>query len=156
MKKLLYLLLLLPLGLLGACSSDDDLPDCDIEFTFFGLYQSPSTDKAYLVQNSEAGVTSVEAKSLTDKPAIVQRVSYGWNNLDFQPIMTPPFAINFGTSSFNAGNNLLSISMMILQEGKTIGYGAYQMVILVVPTTDDLPSDAVPLTTVTTRISPEK
>lgn len=156
MKKLLYLLLLLPLGFLGACSSDDDLPDCDIEFTFYGLYNSQSTGKAYLVQNSKAGVTSVEAKSLTDKPAIVQRVSYGWNNLDFQPVMTPPFAVNFETSSFKVGNNLLSISMMILQEGKTVGYGSYQMVIEVVPDEESLPTDAVPLNTVTTSISPEK
>ena len=67
MKKFPYLLLLLPLGFLASCNSDDDLPDVDITVTFDNVVEGE--DAIYVVKGDTLKIESITCKGNDNKQA---------------------------------------------------------------------------------------
>lgn len=157
MKKLIYLLFLLPLCLVAACSDDNDLPDVDINVTLGNV--AVYDNMLYGVMDSIPSVESVTAVSNTDKNAGLADVSYfvvsqqqpiphldGYSNV-------APFTCRFLPGTFSEGVNSLEMTMLVLQVDKSIATGHLQFFITIVPTVDDLPDGCDDLGNVTRRVT---
>ena len=98
MKKLLYLLLLLPLAFMASCSDDDDTPNVEITVTFENAAMG-SDNVMYAVQEKDYPfkVQSITVKPLSGKAAGLSMVGY---SLDYEPLgvaAVEPFGVNLGS-----------------------------------------------------------
>lgn len=141
MKKLLYPLLLLPLGLLGGCSDDDDLPNVNLSITFDNAVVDGSV--IYVVSGTPLEITSISATGNGSK-ALVTSATYYWDNFRVGWSPLAPFSATFGPSYTTEGNHLLGISMEIAQEGKSLGFTAVTYNLKAVGSEDDLPEGTEP------------
>ncbi len=142
MKKLLYLLILLPLGLLASCSSDDDLPDVNVFVSFDNVVAD--NNELYVVRGDTLKITSVHIKGNSTTAAIINGVNYRWDYsvLIWQPIA--PYNVSFLTDKFREGPHVLSMYMDIAQVDKTLAYGVLEFKVNVVPDKASLPGSKVP------------
>lgn len=142
MKKLLYLLILLPLGFLASCSSDDDLPDVNVFVSFDNVVYH--NNELYVVRGDTLEVTSVHIKGNNTTAAIINGVNYRWDYsiLIWQPIS--PYNVSFLTDQFRQGPHVLSMYMDIAQVDKTLAYGLLEFKVNVVPDSASLPDGTVP------------
>ncbi|MDE5840997.1 MAG: hypothetical protein K2H49_08755, partial [Muribaculaceae bacterium] len=79
MKKLLYLLLVLPFTMMfSSCSNDNDLPNVEITMSFDNAAVSDGT--VYVVQDSVFSITGISTKALdSNQQAAIANVRYFWN-----------------------------------------------------------------------------
>ena len=142
MKKLLYLLLLLPLGFMVSCSSEDDLPDVDIAVSFDNVVSAENT--LYVVQGDTLKVKGVAVRGNDNKNAIITNVSYMWDGLlvTWNPIA--PFGVNIMMDFPKPGRHVLSIYMDIAQEDKSLAYGILEYKVTVVGDSTELPAGPMP------------
>lgn len=136
MKKLIYLLFLLPLALLGSCSDDDDLPNVDLTISFDNVAADGSV--IYVVKGEPFEVTSVSVKGIGSK-ALVTSVTYYWDYLCLGTLPVAPFCYKFGTDYTHTGNHLLGMTIEVAQEGKSLGFTGALYHVKVVDSVDDLP-----------------
>ena len=144
MKKLFYLLFLLPLAFLASCNSDDDLPQVELTFTMSNVYQNGDNGQFYYVMNDETEpqIDGLSAKTLIDgKNAGVANVFYNLNGYvrlfgteekPFQPVVPTEYLRN--------GENYINVSAMVLQVDKTMADCAFTVPLNVVESTEDLPA----------------
>lgn len=139
MKKLALLLLPALMFAFTSCSDDDDLPQVSIDTTYTGATMVDGT--LYVVQDQEFAITSVVATPLRDgKKAGITAVDYlldGWN-IGYTAVS--PFAITFDAGTFTLGKHLLSMSMIIAEEGCSLATGYYATDMVVVATADEIPT----------------
>lgn len=151
MKKLFYLLLMLPLAFFASCNDDDDLAQVDFEVTLSGVTQV--NDNFYTVQGNTVNIDGVSVKSLTDKAATVTGVRYF---LDGFPIWASVeegnFSFAFTTEGMEAGSHNLAITATVLQVDKTITSAALNIPIIIVEKTEDLPAGAPEIGTYSTTL----
>ncbi len=149
MKKLFYLLFLLPLAFLASCSNDDDFPQVDLKFTLDGVYQNESTGAFYAVEGDEVSIGGLTATSLTNQAATVTNPSFYVNG---NPIIPFPVedeendetVFTYGTiNQFFVPEkvNFITTYMTILQVDKSIVNGKIVVPITVVSDDDQLPSE---------------
>ncbi len=142
MKKLIYLLFLLPLCLLVSCD-DNDLPDVDFNVTLgnvvvhdnmlYGVLESiPSVEGISVVSANGNSAALADVKYYVTSQAMPVPSLDGYSN-------TPPFACRFLPGTFAEGVNSLAMTMLVLQVDKSLATGNLQLYITVVPTVDDLP-----------------
>ena len=153
MKKLLYLLLLLPLAFMASCSDDDDTPNVQITVTFENAAMG-SDNVMYAVQEKDYPfkVQSITVKPLSGKAAGLSMVGY---SLDYEPLgvaAVEPFGVNLG--SLPLGNHLLMMNFSILQVDKSIFQSQLQFYFKVVEKASDIPGQP-ELGTVTSSFSLE-
>lgn len=144
MKKLLYLLLMIPMLALVACSDDDnDVPDVKLGFTYSGATDVDGT--LYTVQGDTLGIDSVYCTPTEGtKPAMIANVTYVLDGrpLGYSPVA--PFSISLLTDEMPVGRHTLTLEMTVLQEGKSIGTGWMPIPVAVVDTVTDIPAGANP------------
>ena len=141
MKKLLYILLALPLFFASCSDDDNDLPDFRVKVDISG--QSEVTENGVIVIPS-GNQFSIDAISIVESDAkeiAIGGVSYYWDYilLDASNII-PPYGITFNTTGIpegcllytsfqkvgaNVGNVVLSIDRAIASEPKVSGGEPY-------------------------------
>lgn len=139
MKKFIYLLLALPLFALTACSDDDDLPDVNINVDYTGATMSDGA--IYVVQGEPFAITSITATAVRPgKNAAVTNVTYGLDGWVVGTSVNSPFPAEFDTSTLEVGKHILSLSMIIAEEGCEIATGYFATTMYVVASSDELPT----------------
>lgn len=155
MKKLLYLLLLLPLGFLASCDSDNDLPDVDITVTFDNVVEGE--DAIYVVKGDTLKIESVTCKGNDNKQAMVNEVTYVLDGFPLGTSIIAPYGATIATDNFSAGKFLLGLRMNVLQVDKSLAFGVISFGFKVVDSADELPDGKEPGTlTRTVQMSPKK
>lgn len=142
MKKLLYLLLLLPLGFLASCSDDDDLPSVDISVNIANAVDA--NGKIYIVAGTPLTVESIEAKGLGGKAAAISGVNYILDHVGMGYTIVSPFSGQIDAAYLPAGNHLFTLTFDVLQVDKSIAYAQLSTIVTVVSSESDLPDGAVP------------
>ena len=144
MKKLLYLLLLLPLSFLASCDDDDDMPDVRVDVSMSNVTQYEGI--TYVVQGDTLVVNSVTVEPVTGGRATLTGVEYVWDiysqnmGIGYSPIA--PFGIRIPTNTVGLGNHLLQLRTAILQVDKSVANALISYPIKVVESADDIPSTA--------------
>lgn len=163
MKKLLYLLLLMPLAFLASCDNDDDMPQVDLTVTLSNVYQDSSNGDFYYVEDEDQSpliVDGISAKSLLDgKAATVTNVFYYLNNVvRLFGTEEKPFSPVIPADYFAKGVNYINISATILQVDKNIANCYVEVPVKVVESIDNLPENIGDQGTynVTLRMQPKK
>ena len=151
MKKLFYLLFLLPLAFFASCSDDDDLAQVDFSVTLSGVSQVDS--KFYTVVGDTVSVDGVSVKSLTDKAATVTGVRY---HLDGYPIWASieeaKFNFSFTTKDMKPGTHTFTVTSTVLQVDKSITSAVVNIPLVVVEDEEKLPEGAPEIGTFTTTV----
>ncbi len=139
MKKFLYLLLLLPLGLFASCDDGNDVPDVDIDVTFDNVVKEDGV--LYVVQDKGFAVRSVTCEGIGSN-ALISSVTYYWDYIDGLFSFVAPFTQVFDTSATPLGNHILRLNMEVLQEGKSLGFAIVEYKVKVVASEEDIPGDS--------------
>ena len=165
MKKLLYLLLMLPLAFFASCSDDDDLPQVDLTLTLSGVTQYDGSFYAVKVQPSDTdteatltdnedgkdddtlpeGVITIDsftAQSLTNKNASVANAAFYIDGLYIAPSFNTSYVCAITTANLPVGTHSLSVVANVLQVDKSIANAALNYTLKVVASADDLPDGA--------------
>lgn len=141
MRKLLYLLLLIPLGFLAACDDDNDLPDVELTVTFENAVRSRDNGQLYVTSEDGIDVSSVTCAGIGEKAAITNVEYY----LDYGYVGVS-VAEGFGARmpDLAPGRHLLVMNFSVLQVDKSIARARLQYVVNVVENASDLPGGAEP------------
>lgn len=142
MKKLFYLLFLLPLSLMVSCNSDDDLPDVNIQVKFSNVVYT--NNRVYVVQGDTLKVDGVYIQGNGGKTAVISSISYIWNNFRVAWSPLAPFNMDFVTDYTQPKNYLLTLNMDIAQVDKTLSYAVIDYPVTVVADAADLPDGQTP------------
>lgn len=158
MKKLFYLLFLLPLAFFAACDDDDKLPSVDFTLTLSNV--TLNENAFYAVKGDTVRIDGVSVKPIDNgKSATVTGVRY---YLDYMPIMSDPilspFTTAFTTENLDARTYNLGITATVLQVDKSIGNTVINVPLVLVESKDKLPSGAPELGeySMSMRIQPKK
>lgn len=143
MKKLFYLLLLLPLGFLASChDGDKDLPDVTIKVELDNV--APANSEYYLVKGDTLVVDGVSIASNTNKNAAISYVRYYWNFLPIGGSIIAPYSAVFVPSAYRPDYNVLSLYIDVLQEGKPLSYSMIDIKINMVDSVGAIPGGVQP------------
>lgn len=142
MKKLLYLLLLLPLGFLASCSDDDDMPSVDITVNIDNAVDA--NGRLYIVSGQPLTVTGITAEGLGGKAAGISGVNYALDHVGMGYTIISPFAGSIAAAYLPVGNHLFTLAFDVLQVDKSIAYAQLSTIVTVVESETDLPDDATP------------
>lgn len=140
MKKLFYLLFLLPLAFFSSCSNDDDLAEVDITTTLSGVTEIGET--FYTVVGDTISIDSISVSSLTDKAAAVTGVRYFFDGYPIFGTIEAPFNFKINTEGVQEGTHTLAIAATVLQVDKSITSVALNYPVKIVLSEEDLPQDA--------------
>lgn len=140
MKKLLYILMLLPLGFLASCSDDNDLPSVDLTVEMTGAADVDNT--IYVVQGEDFGIESITVKALNGNQAALTSVGYYWDGILSQVAPVAPYTITWNTASLPVGRHLLQMQSSLLEVDKSIASALFTYKVVVVASEDDLPAGA--------------
>ncbi|MEZ3552249.1 MAG: hypothetical protein K1W02_16320 [Muribaculaceae bacterium] len=157
MKKLVYLLLILPFAFVAACDDDDDLPEVEITYTMSNVTQVDNS--FYAIKGDTAIIDNLTVKSLNGNSATVTGVRY---YLDYLPIISnpvvTPFSTWFETEDLPAKKYNIGITATILQVDKSISNAAMNVPFILVENKDKLPANAPEIGTysLTMKTVPEK
>jgi len=155
MKKLFYLLFLLPLAFLASCNDDDDLPQVDFSITISNV--ALNNNAFYSVKGDVVTIDNVSVKSLTDQNAYVTGVRYFLNGIPIFGTIESPFICELETKDLSTGTYTLNVTSTILQVDKSIANGIINYPLIIVDSADDLPTGTtIGTQTLTTRIQPNK
>lgn len=142
MKKLLYLLLLLPLGFLASCTDDDDMPSVDITVTIDNAVDHDG--RLYIVSGNPLTVQSITAEGLGGKAAGISGVNYVLDHVGLGYNIVSPFGAEINAAYLPVGNHLFTLAFDVLQVDKSIAYAQISTIVSVVESESDLPEGAVP------------
>ncbi len=155
MKKLLYLLLLLPLGFMTSCSDEDDMPSVDVTVTIDNAVDA--NGKIYIVEGEPLTVEGITAQGLGGKPAGITGVSYVLDHVGIGYTIVAPFGGTIDAAYLPAGEHLLTLSFDVLQLDKSIAYARLSTYVTVVPSAEDLPDGTTPgQVSLTYTLNPQK
>ncbi|MDE6803891.1 MAG: hypothetical protein K2J29_04590 [Muribaculaceae bacterium] len=140
MKKLLYLLLLIPLGFLASCSSDDDYPSVDIEVTFSNA--SVYNNVVYVLDGTNLTIDNIGIKSLNGSAATLANMTFFWDGA-FQPGMTfGAYPLTLETATQPIGRHYLQFNCELLEVDKSILNGTFTYPVIIIEDEEDLPAGA--------------
>ena len=155
MKKLLYLMFLLPLTLFVSCSDDDSLPSVDFSITLNNV--ALENNVFYAVKGDVVEIENVAVKSLTDQSASVTGVRYYLSGVPIYGTIENPFVCDIETADLPVGKFTLNVTSTILQVDKRIANAVINYPLVIVEKIEDLPDGAIIGTqTLTTRIQPKQ
>lgn len=141
MKKLLYLLLLLPLTVFTACDDKDDLAPFDMTLTVGGVTQSDNS--FYAVSGDDVTIESLTVDPVGGKTTDVANVMFYLDNV---PLWVNPWQvgepISFSTVNIPIGVHTIGITGNLLQVGQSIQTFASNYSLVIVGSQEDLPEGA--------------
>ncbi len=166
MKKLFYLLLLMPLAFLASCNNDDDLPEVDLKVTLSNVYQDPSTEKFYYVDEEgedgeEAAPILIDGFSTVGQNSTVANARFALNNIvplvwGTEPEEDQSSQLYVPTEYLREGVNYINISATVLQVDKSIAQCYLDVPVYVVSSTDELPAADMTLGTYSVTLKMQK
>lgn len=147
MKKLLYLLLVIPFALMvSSCSNDNDLPNVDITMSFDNAVVKDGT--VYVVQDSVFSITGLTTKAVdSNQQSAIVNVRYFWNGYPAPGLTWSnfPMAINMAEMPQpESGNNILGLDATLLETDKSMSYCTLRIPIKAVDKVENLPDGAQP------------
>lgn len=138
MKKLLYLLLLLPMALVTAsCDDDNKVPDVSINTSIEGGVYKDGV--IYVVQGTPL-VLEVSLDNHTDKEGQLGVITFYWDHYLAGQAVTVPYTIEIPTATQPVGNHLLQAEMPVYVVDYPLCVGYFDYVVKIVPSADDLPA----------------
>ncbi|MDE5745812.1 MAG: hypothetical protein K2H84_09210 [Paramuribaculum sp.] len=139
MKKILFLMSALLGFAFSSCSDESDLPLVDIDTTCSGAVMVDGT--LYVVQDQQFEITSVTAVPVREgKKAAITSVVYGLDGWIIGSTDVAPFGVTFEPGTFAPGKHLLTMKMIIAEEGCSPAVGYYTENLVVVESADEIPS----------------
>lgn len=151
MKKLFYLLLLLPFSLLASCDKDDMQP-FDMTVTLSGVTQA--NGNFYAISGNDITVENLSVTPLGDKATTVANVLFYVNTYPLFPDPWDAVApLTFSTQNLPEGANTINVAGNLLQVGQPINTFAANFNLIVVPSAEDLPAGAPELGTYSQTIT---
>lgn len=139
MKKLLYLLMLVPFALLSSCDKDEVTP-FDMTLTLSGVTQADGN--FYAVEGDNVTITGLDVTSPNGKTAISNVMFF----IDGVPLFGAPWNTvdpwTFSTENFRPGTHTVDITGYLLQVDQSLKSFAVSYPLVIVGSEDDLPSGA--------------
>lgn len=145
MKKLLYLLLVLPFAMIMAsCNDDDDLPNVTVTMDFGNAAVQDGT--LYVVQTDTLMLNNIVTKAVdSNQSAVLANVRYFWNYVPAPYLTWSPLPMEIPIAQMpltESGNNLLQMDATLLETDKSIAYTNIVVPIKVVATDEEMPAAA--------------
>lgn len=142
MKKLLYLLLVIPFAMMfSSCSDDKDLPNVDITMSFDNAVVKDGT--VYVIQGSVFSITSLTTKAVDSKQqSAIVNVRYFWNGIPAPGLTWSSFPMEINMEEMpqpESGNNILGLDATLLETDKSISYCTMRIPIRAVENEESLP-----------------
>lgn len=151
MKKLLYLLMLLPLFFATSCNSDEDYPAVDMKITISGVtYHDGSL---YTVRGETVQFDNIAVTALNGNDAAVANVTYTCDGVPAGYAEFNPFSSEINTAGLADGSHFIDIGFNLLEVDKTIVYGMCRYRLIVVGAESELPADCEPIGTIVSNIT---
>lgn len=142
MKRIFYLLLMLPLlGFMSSCSDDKDLPQVTLSIDYTGGTEQDGVIQ--VVQGETLEVTALRAVPVEGtKAATLGVVEYFLDGIPQGRTALSPFAISINTTDMELGKHILGVDATVLQVDKEIGFAIAQFSFEVIANDNpDQPSD---------------
>lgn len=142
MKKLLYLLLVIPFAMMfSSCSNDNDLPNVDITMSFDNAVVKDGT--VYVLQNEEFSITGLTTKAVdSNQQSAIVNVRYFWNGYPAPGLTWSNFPMVINMADMpqpESGNNILGLDATLLETDKSMSYCTLRIPIKAVDKVEDLP-----------------
>ncbi len=143
MKKLLYLLLVIPFAMMfSSCNNDDDLPNVDVTMSFDNAVVDDGT--VYVLQDQPFEITGLTTKAVdSNNQSAIVNVRYFWNGIPAPGLTWSelPMQINMAEMpQTESGNYILGLDATLLETDKSISYCAIRIPIKSVESETDLPN----------------
>ena len=138
MKKLFYLLLVIPFAMMiSSCTSDKDLPNVNVSMTF----ENAASDGTaiYVVADETFSITGLTTKAVdSNKQSAIVNVKYFWNGVPAPDLTWSGFPMEINLPE--AGRNVLSLQATLLEVDKSMAYTTINVPIVAVGSEEDLPA----------------
>ena len=152
MKKLLYLLLLVPLTFIASCSKDDDVAPFDMTLTLSGVTQVNNT--FYAVSGDNVTIDNLKVTPVGGKETMVSNVMFFLNDA---PVFPNPWnvlePISFSTQGLPEGVYNVGVAGNLLQVDQSIKNFAASYTLVLVGSNEELPEGAPELGTYSQTIN---
>lgn len=152
MKKLFYLLFLLPLAFFASCSDDDEIAQVDFNVTLSGV--TKVNNNFYTVVGDTVSVNRAYVTSKTDKAATLAGVRYYLNGLLIPATIQADgdFSVDFTTAGMQPGTYTFGVTASVLQVDKSINTAVFSLPLYVVENKESLPEGAPEIGTYTVTL----
>lgn len=151
MKKLIYLLLLLPFAALTSCEKEDLAP-FDMTLTLGGVSQYDGS--FYAVQGDDITIESLKVNPVGGKNTALSNVMF---YVDGVPLWANPWdtenGITFSTANLPAGTHTIGINGNLLQVDQSIQVFAVTYKLVLVDSEEGLPEGAPELGSFSSTVS---
>lgn len=142
MKKLLYLLLVLPFAMMiSSCSDDKDLPNVDITMSFDNA--AVKDGKVYVLADDVFSITGITTKAVnSNQQSAITNVFYFWNGMPAPGLTWSPFPMEINMADMplaKDGVNALGLKATILETDKTMAYTVFDIPVVTVDSEENLP-----------------
>ena len=142
MKKLLYLLLVLPFAMMiSSCSNDDDLPNVDVKIEFDNA--AVKDGNVYVVTDPIPQITGITTKAVgSDKATALVNIDYFWNYIPAPGLTFGSYPLDINVAEWplvEKGANALDLNGKLLEVDKSIANFTVTIPVIVVDSEEDLP-----------------
>ena len=125
MKKLLYLLLVIPFAMMVAsCSDDKDLPNVDITMSFDNAVVKDGI--VYVEQDAVFSITGLTTKAVdSNQQSAIANVRYFWNGIPAPGLTWSNFPMEINMAEMPepaSGKNILGLDATLLETDKSMSY----------------------------------
>lgn len=143
MKKLIYLLLVLPFAMMiSSCTDDKDLPNVEITMSFDNVAIQDGT--VYVLEDGTFSITGITTKSVDSKQqSAIANVRYFWNGIPAPGLTWGEYPLEITMEELplrESGNNLLGLDATLLETDKSMSYCSLRIPVKTVKAVEDLPA----------------
>lgn len=142
MKKLLYLLLVIPFAMMiSSCSDDNDLPNVNITMSFDNAAVKDGT--VYVLADDAFSITGLSTKAVdSNQQSAIVNVKYFWNGIPAPGLTWSSFPMDINMEEMplvEKGDNVLGLQATLLETDKSMAYTAINVPIVAVENEEALP-----------------
>ena len=142
MKKLLYLLLVIPFAMMvSSCSNDNDLPNVNVTMSFDNA--AVSDGAVYVLQDSPFSITGITTKAVdSNQQSAIVNVKYFWNGIPAPGLTWSSLPMEIDMAQMpqvEKGANILVLQATLLETDKSMAYTTINVPIVAVENEEALP-----------------